>query len=131
VSILTPLLSDSTDAISIARNPVKHELTKHIVVDTYYTRAQMLDDIIDLRYLSSELQLADFFTKAHTRPQHRFYLIQLESEGGLDRTLFFYCNSIFLLYIDRTLRCTGVYILALNTSDIHNSQQGDVFCVCH
>ena len=29
----TPLLSDSTGAISIARDPVKHELTKHIGVD--------------------------------------------------------------------------------------------------
>jgi hypothetical protein len=36
VSMSTPLLSDSTDAISIARGPVKHELTKHIGVD-YYT----------------------------------------------------------------------------------------------
>jgi hypothetical protein len=36
VSMSTPLLSDSTDAISIARGPIKHELTKHIGVD-YYT----------------------------------------------------------------------------------------------
>ena len=35
VSVTTPtlLLSDSTCAISIARDPVKHELTKHIGVD--------------------------------------------------------------------------------------------------
>jgi hypothetical protein len=37
VSILIPLLSDSTGVISIARNPVKHELTKHVGVDTYFT----------------------------------------------------------------------------------------------
>jgi hypothetical protein len=41
VSMLTPLLSDSTWAISIARDPVKHELTKHIGVDAYYTRSQV------------------------------------------------------------------------------------------
>jgi len=29
----------SIGAISIARDPVKHELTKHIGVDAYYTRA--------------------------------------------------------------------------------------------
>ncbi|WVZ52468.1 hypothetical protein U9M48_003522, partial [Paspalum notatum var. saurae] len=39
VSIPTPLLTDSTGAISIARDPVKHELTKHIGIDAYYTRA--------------------------------------------------------------------------------------------
>jgi len=55
VSIPTPLLTDSTGAISIARDPVKHELTKHIGVDSYYTRAQVQDDVIDLRYVPSEL----------------------------------------------------------------------------
>jgi hypothetical protein len=37
VSMPTPLLSDNTWAISIARDPVKHELTKHVGVDTYFT----------------------------------------------------------------------------------------------
>ena len=35
----TSLLSDSTGAISIARDPVKHELTKHIGVDASFVRA--------------------------------------------------------------------------------------------
>jgi hypothetical protein len=33
----TPILSDSTGAISIACDPIKYELTKHIGVDAYYT----------------------------------------------------------------------------------------------
>jgi hypothetical protein len=43
VSVTTPttLLSDSTSAISIVRDPVKHELTKHIGVNVFYTRAQV------------------------------------------------------------------------------------------
>jgi hypothetical protein len=36
VSILTPLLSDSTWAISIARDPVKQELTKNVGVDAHF-----------------------------------------------------------------------------------------------
>jgi hypothetical protein len=39
ISMLTPLLSNSTCAINIARDPVKHELTKHIGVDAYCTCA--------------------------------------------------------------------------------------------
>ena len=35
----TPLSSNSTCAISIARDPVKHELTKHIGVDASYMRS--------------------------------------------------------------------------------------------
>jgi hypothetical protein len=37
VSISIPLLSDSIGAISIAHDPVKHELTKHIGVDAHFT----------------------------------------------------------------------------------------------
>jgi hypothetical protein len=37
VSMPTPLLSDSTWVISIARDPVKHELTKHVGVDAHFT----------------------------------------------------------------------------------------------
>jgi hypothetical protein len=41
VSMPTPLLSDSTEAISIARDSIKHELTKHIGVDAHFTRSQV------------------------------------------------------------------------------------------
>jgi hypothetical protein len=41
VSMPTPLLSDSTGAISIACDLVKHKLTKHIGVDAHFTRSQV------------------------------------------------------------------------------------------
>ena len=41
----TFLLSDSTCAINIARDPVKHELTKHIGVDASFVRAAVQDQI--------------------------------------------------------------------------------------
>jgi hypothetical protein len=37
ISMSTLLLSDSTGAISIARDPVKHEFTKYISVDAHFT----------------------------------------------------------------------------------------------
>ena len=69
VSVTTPttLLSDSTCVISIARDPVKHELTKHIGVDAFTVCAGVQDHVTALQYVPSELQLADFFTKAQTR----------------------------------------------------------------
>jgi hypothetical protein len=68
VTTPTPLLSDSTCAISIARDPVKYELTKHIGVDAFYTRAQVqgeggviielfLCDLIIKHWISSKFQL--------------------------------------------------------------------------
>ena len=77
VSRPTPLLSDSKGAISIACDPVKHELTKHIGVEAFYVRAGVQDQVIALQHVPSELQLADFLTKAQTRAQHGFYLSKL------------------------------------------------------
>uniref|UniRef100_A0ACD5X9F8 Uncharacterized protein n=1 Tax=Avena sativa TaxID=4498 RepID=A0ACD5X9F8_AVESA len=48
-------LSGSTCAISIARDPDKHELTKHIGVDSFYTRAQVQPQVVALQYVPSDL----------------------------------------------------------------------------
>jgi hypothetical protein len=37
ISMSIPLLSDSTWAISIARDPIKHALTNHVGVDAHFT----------------------------------------------------------------------------------------------
>ena len=43
---------------------MKPELTKRIGLDASFVRASVRDQIIVLQYVPSELQLADFFTKA-------------------------------------------------------------------
>uniref|UniRef100_A0ACD5YVJ8 Uncharacterized protein n=1 Tax=Avena sativa TaxID=4498 RepID=A0ACD5YVJ8_AVESA len=60
VFITTPtlVLSDSTGAISVAR-------------------AQVQAQVVALQYVPSDLQFADFFTKAQTRAQHDFLLSKL------------------------------------------------------
>jgi hypothetical protein len=76
-SMPTHLLSDNTRAISIARDSVKHELTKHVGIDAHFTRSQVQDDVVAFQYVPSELQLADFFMKAQTRAHHQFFLSKL------------------------------------------------------
>jgi hypothetical protein len=71
------LRRDNTSAIQIANNPVKPELTKHIGVDACFVRSHCQQPTIDLQYTASELQLADFFTKAQTRAQHQFHILKL------------------------------------------------------
>jgi hypothetical protein len=44
----TPLLSDTTGAISTARDPAKHELTKHIGVDVFFVRTAVHDQVMTL-----------------------------------------------------------------------------------
>jgi hypothetical protein len=55
VSMPTTLLSDSTGAISIARDPIKHELTKHVGVNAHFTRSQVQHGVVTLQYVHSEL----------------------------------------------------------------------------
>ena len=77
VTTPTPLLSDSIGPISIARDPVMHELAKHIGVDAFYVRAGVQDQVIALQYVASELQWSLNMTKPQTRAQHGFYLSKL------------------------------------------------------
>jgi hypothetical protein len=77
LSSSTPVHCDNTGAISIAQDPVKHELTKHVGVDCFDVRSGIQDKIVSLQYVSSEIQFADLLTKAHTRAQHCFLLSKL------------------------------------------------------
>ena len=63
----TPLLCDNTSAIQIANNIVKHELTKHIGVDASFIQSHCQQSTIDLKYVSSKIQVADFFTKGQIK----------------------------------------------------------------
>jgi hypothetical protein len=82
VSIPTPLLSDGTEAISTICDLVKHKLTKHIGIDTHFTRSHIQDGVVALQYVPFELQLEDFFMKAQTRAHHQFYLSKLDVDDS-------------------------------------------------
>jgi hypothetical protein len=56
---------------------IKHELIKHIGVDGFFTRSHYQQSSIHLKYVPSELQLANFFTKAQTREQHNLHNLKL------------------------------------------------------
>ncbi|WVZ70406.1 LOW QUALITY PROTEIN: hypothetical protein U9M48_019077 [Paspalum notatum var. saurae] len=58
-----PLLVDSTSAISVAKNPVLHSVTKHIDVRFHFLRDHYEKGDIDLVHVASKNQLADIFTK--------------------------------------------------------------------
>jgi hypothetical protein len=55
-----PLLSNSTWAISIARDPIKYELTKHVGVDAYFTRSQVQDGVVAFQLCTFRAQVGRF-----------------------------------------------------------------------
>ena len=57
------LYCDNHSAIHIGRNPVFHELTKHIEVDCHFTRDKVLEGLLQLSYLPTLEQLANVLTK--------------------------------------------------------------------
>ena len=74
----TPLMCDNTSAIQIANNPVKHELTKHIGVDATFIRSHCQNSTIDLKYVPSELQVADFFHQGSNKGTTSFLHFQTQ-----------------------------------------------------
>ena len=66
----TPLHADNTSAIQIMTNLVYHERTKHIEVDCHSICEAFKARVITLPHISTDLQIADIFTKALPHPRH-------------------------------------------------------------
>jgi hypothetical protein len=71
-----PLLCDNESAIRLANNPVEHHRTKHIDIRHHFLRDHKQRGDIDVCHISTENQLADFFTK----PLDEKRLCRLRSE---------------------------------------------------
>lgn len=54
---------DNISAISLAANPVFHARTRHVSVDYHFIREKVVQNELDVRYLSTVDQVADVFTK--------------------------------------------------------------------
>jgi hypothetical protein len=58
-----PLLCDNESAIRMADNPVEHSHTKHINIRYHFLRDHQQKGDIEIAYVNTQNQLANFFTK--------------------------------------------------------------------
>ena len=54
---------DNTSAIAITENPVQHSGTKHIDIRYHFIREHVMNDTVELHFVTNEKELADIFTK--------------------------------------------------------------------
>lgn len=62
------LKCDNQAAISIAKNPVHHDRTKHVEVDRHFISEKIEKGTLKLGYVPSHSRVADILTKALFRP---------------------------------------------------------------
>ncbi|CAL2241191.1 unnamed protein product [Prunus armeniaca] len=72
----TPLFCDNMSAISMVKNPVFHQKTRHINRRYHFIREALQEGVIDIKFCIREEQLVDIFTKA--LPKDRFNYLRLK-----------------------------------------------------
>jgi hypothetical protein len=73
-----PLMYDNTSAISVGKNPVFHKNMRHVERRHHFLRDLVEKGDIEMRYIDTERQLADIFTK----PLYSSRFADLRGEGG-------------------------------------------------
>jgi hypothetical protein len=74
-----PLMYDNTSTISVAKNPVFHKKMRHVERRQHFLRDHVEKGDIEMRYIDTERQLADIFTK----PIDSFQFADLQREIGV------------------------------------------------
>ena len=73
------LFSDSQSALDLVKNPVNHQRSKHIDIRHHFIREKLVDGVVDYRYVETDNNVADCFTKALSKPKLQGFLPKLLS----------------------------------------------------
>jgi hypothetical protein len=73
-----PLMCDNTSANSLAKNSIFHKRMRHLEKRHHFLRDHIENRDIEMRYIDTERQLADIFTK----PLYTSCFTDLRGGGG-------------------------------------------------
>jgi hypothetical protein len=116
------LICNNTSAISVAKNPVFHKKMRHVERRHHFLRGLVEMGDIEMRYIDTERQMTDIFTKpldashfADLQGGLVFAIYMTWFEGGVSAfSCIFYFSLAFSLYSSKSLcfTCyTSLYLL--------------------
>jgi hypothetical protein len=73
------LLIDNKSAIELSKNPVYHDMSKHIDTRYHYIRDCIQKGVVDVDHVGTDNQLADILTK----PLGKIKFVELRSKLGV------------------------------------------------
>ena len=71
------IYSDSQSALDLVKNPVNHARSKHIDIKHHFIRENLVNGVVDYRYVSTNDNVADCFTKALAKLKFQSFLPKL------------------------------------------------------
>ena len=74
-----PLYCDNTSAINLTKNPIQHSKTKHSEIMHHFIRDHIQKGDIEIKFVKTENQLADLFSKPLARDRFN----KLRTELGI------------------------------------------------
>ena len=76
-----PILCDNTAAICLSKNPILHSRAKHIEIKHHFIRDYVQKGIVTLKFIDTEHQWADIFTKPLAEDKFLFILENLNIQN--------------------------------------------------
>jgi len=72
-----PINCDNTSVIKLSKNPIMHSRTKHIEIRHHFLREHITNGTCDIKFIGTEFQLVDLFTKPLAKDSFYFLLNEL------------------------------------------------------